>query len=140
MENEIQNDIQTDNNLNKLSTLFDINNYINDNQQLNNKFELYLQEKREKYLTIELPEAEDNKSENNINEENEIRDNNDKSEELNHVRTRQPYRKYKDFYQYYGENTNKEQESYTSDEAYALANKIKHHNMIKEHNKGNSYA
>ena len=37
-------------------------------------------------------------------------------------------------------NTNKEQESYTSEEAYALANIIKHYTMIKGHNKGNSYA
>ena len=69
-----------------------------------------------------------------------MRDNYDESEELNQVRTRQPNRKYKGFYQYNGENANKDQESYTSDEAYALSNIIKHYAMIKEYNYGNSYA
>ena len=36
-----------------------------------------------------------------------MRDNDDESEDLNQVRTRQSNRKYKDFYQYYGEIANK---------------------------------
>ena len=72
IENEIQNDIQSeiqqqlyenidyelnDNDTNELSTLLNINNNENDNQEINKEFEPYLAETNENYTTNELPKA-----------------------------------------------------------------------------------